>query len=282
MGWLEYVYIFLKWNFGRWKFSWRWNNSVEYVFHGNFWIMNFTILLCYQTICCSPMLSYYLIYYYILLFYKLQECQLSILLLLAAFPLLLFILVTYRSSIFLVLCSSQSTGCQPLICLFEGSFARLSLWRRWLWDTSGATTSTNDTTTTSSHTLEDWEELRNIRDPLLTVWWPGLSCQLLLVIGVHPIDIQLTYVDRLQVCAGTCKNQFRPLSITSDVPSDISQKSLGDRTYKTQSGLPYYHNSKTGQTVWEALQHLISPVTLKTTRIVWSLGSISVQNDGIP
>lgn len=23
------------------------------------------------------------------------------------------------------------------------------------------------------------------------------------------------------------------------------------RTYKTQSGLPYYHNSKTGQTVWE-------------------------------
>lgn len=177
-------------------------------------------------------------YYYILLFYKLQECQLSILLLLAAFPLLLFILVTYRSSIFLVLCSSQSTGCQPLICLFEGSFARLSLWRRWLWDTSGATTSTNDTTTTSSHTLEDWEELRNIRDPLLTVWWPGLSCQLLLVIGVHPIDIQLTYVDRLQVCAGTCKNQFRPLSITSDVPSDISQKSLG--TGRTRPNLGYH------------------------------------------
>ena len=58
-------------------------------------------------------------------------------------------------------------------------------------------------------------------------------------------------------------------------------KESWDRTYKTQSGLPYYHNSKTGQTVWEALQHLIFPVTLKTTRIVSSLGSISVQDDGI-
>ena len=133
--------------------------------------MNFTILLFYSTICCTVALYCHIIsfYYYILLFYKLQECQLSILLLLADFPLLLFIPVTYRSSIFLVLRSSQSTGCQPPICLFEGSFARLSLWRWWLWDTSGATTSTNDTTTTSSHTLEDREELRNIRDPLLTV-----------------------------------------------------------------------------------------------------------------
>lgn len=51
---------------------------------------------------------------------------------------------------------SQLVAKRQSVC-FEGSFARLSLWRRWLWDTSGATASTNNTTTTASHALEDLE-----------------------------------------------------------------------------------------------------------------------------